>query len=620
MNNFAKFLTKARDASAAGNFDVARKNYRKALKIVPNNLETLLELGVLEGQANNMPGARQCLLNASKIAPSNADIWFNLAQVEIEEQNFAQAREFLEKTVSIAPDYAEAYYGLGVCAVADDDHEAAIAHFDRCLGFLPNDVAALHDKASCLIHILQYEEAEAILRHVLTLDPAFQMAKYNLAIALKSDADTPEAIALVEDAAKSMPLPIELAVQVADIYLRNNDLNKALEVAGRATTVAQFSADAHALIGQALSWSGEFDEAHASLLKAIEVDERHGVAFARLANIRRLPDGALSQLQEIVADETIAVGHKIAAGFALYRAFQDAKDYSGAFEALKAANALQFSAVVFDEDQHRRSVEETMRVFDRGFFENHAEDGYPEKGAVYVIGMPRSGTTLTEQILAYYPEVHAGGERLDVTRIRRNVRGFPTTCDDLPAEWVAEKGRGLHDTIFDGHADVQFATDKLPGNYAFAGFINWLLPKAKFVYCKRNPSANALSLFEQNFGANLTFSNNLRSIATVYALHERLMEHWISTCRLPVHTVDYEALVSDPEPHARALVDFIGLEWDPDCLYVDKVERSIATASQWQARQPIFSGSSDRWRRYEDQLEEFRIALDEERNKLAPAG
>jgi hypothetical protein len=175
---------------------------------------------------------------------------------------------------------------------------------------------------------------------------------------------------------------------------------------------------------------------------------------------------------------------------------------------------------------------------------------------------------------------------------------------------VHEQGRQVYEVQFGDAGGRRFTSDKAPGNYMLAGALACMLPNAKLVYVRRTPGDNALSLFEQSFLRGLYYSYDLGHIGAVYRAHMQLMEHWITTCSLPIHTVDYDLLVQDPEPHVRALLDFVGLDFVPECLAPHRVERNVRTASVWQVRQPISAKSVGRWRRYEKQMEPFFRALE----------
>ena len=179
---------------------------------------------------------------------------------------------------------------------------------------------------------------------------------------------------------------------------------------------------------------------------------------------------------------------------------------------------------------------------------------------------------------------------------------------ELDETWARQAGKCVHDAMFAEASRETLATDKLPANYVFMGLIKWVLPKAKFIYCRRRPQPNALSIYEQHF-MTLPFSRGLADIALVYKNHISIMEHWSKDCGIDYLTVDYEELVQTPETVAENIYDYVGLDWAPDYLDVTRVSRQINTASRWQARQPINTSSVERWRRYEKQLQPFTDAL-----------
>jgi hypothetical protein len=191
------------------------------------------------------------------------------------------------------------------------------------------------------------------------------------------------------------------------------------------------------------------------------------------------------------------------------------------------------------------------------------------------------------------------------------IADWPEGMASLDAETIGRMGSELYAKVTAKTGKEDLTTDKTPGNYVFLGLIRTLLPKAKLVYVHRSPGGNVLSLYEQNFLRGLNYSYDLNDIVEVYRAHVEMMRHWIATCRMPVHTVDYDALVREPEPHIRALLDFLGVEFHPDCLRPELVERSVRTSSVWQVRQPITSSSVDRWMRYERQLGPFVRAIGE---------
>ena len=223
--------------------------------------------------------------------------------------------------------------------------------------------------------------------------------------------------------------------------------------------------------------------------------------------------------------------------------------------------------------------------------------------------MPRSGTTLTEQILAAYPQVKAGGERQDFQHLSATLPGYPEGLESLPRDWARDQGERILQSMTGDDPSQRYATNKSPGNYAFIGLILWIFPRARVIYCRRDPREIGLSCYEQNFRSGLSYAYNLEHFAFAYKQHHRIMEHWLDVAPVDIHIVDYERMVSEPEVIARGMVEYCELEWDPQCLDTSKVTRPIETASVWQVRQPINTGSLGKWKRYERQLQPMIEAL-----------
>jgi hypothetical protein len=308
------------------------------------------------------------------------------------------------------------------------------------------------------------------------------------------------------------------------------------------------------------------------------------------------------------------------AGLALYQLLSRNDHPKDSFDALAAAKAIRAEEFPYNGKENERANASNKQVFTPAFFETRGHEGHPGEGCIFVVGMMRSGTTLTEQILAAHSCVHAGGERDDMMSIVESLHHDLTKVPDLPSDWAAAVGKKLHEEMFKGAGDATHATDKLPGNIDYAGLIRFLLPKARFVYCHRTPQDCALSTFEQNLSTTIRASFDLEAIAHKYALHEDIAQYWTETCQLNMLDLDYDAMVHDPEPHIRKLLAFAGLEFEDNCLYPNEVKREIRTASMFQVRQPISPKSVGRWKVYESELQPFTDKLAEWRNKLGLKG
>jgi Sulfotransferase family len=354
--------------------------------------------------------------------------------------------------------------------------------------------------------------------------------------------------------------------------------------------------------------AGDFDGAEA-LIRSNAGGRTSASGWLNLATINRLEPEAEPAIRALAGDESRSNEERSLAHFALYHLLKRRAPAHEAFAALDMANRLSRGLQPIDVSRDLQLSQRITRVFDRAFLEGRKGEGDPAEGAIFVLGMPRSGTTLVEQILAAHPEVYPGDERDDVLRLRTSIEGYPEAVMDKPPSFAQQAGRTILQAMLTPAGGRRFATDKLPGNYVNIGFLRWILPNARFVYCRRTLEDNALSIYEQNFGRNIFYASDLAACGAMYRDHLRVMDHWQRDCAIPVHTVDYEALVADPEPHVRALLGFVGLTFDAACLAPEKVERSVATASVWQVRQPIAGTSVGKWRRFEQELRPFTDAL-----------
>ncbi|MEP4339001.1 MAG: sulfotransferase, partial [Roseobacter sp.] len=350
------------------------------------------------------------------------------------------------------------------------------------------------------------------------------------------------------------------------------------------------------LLGTLAVQDGEFDAAETWFNQVVELRPDATDAMYRLSVINRLALTAEPLLLgELDNTDPPSTSHRLYAGLALYRLLSRNNRPQDAFTALAKAKNIRAREFPYQSAVVERINADNRQVFTPAFFKKHGHQGYSGEGCIFVVGMMRSGTTLTEQILAAHSKVYAGGERDDMMSIVESLSHDLTKIPDLPADWAVTVGKKLHEEMFKDAGDATFATDKLPGNVDYAGLIRFLLPRAKFIYCHRTPQDCALSTFEQNFSTAVRYSFDLTAIAHKYAMHEDIAKYWIETCRLDMHELDYDAMVHDPEPHIRKLLDFTGLEFEENCLYPNEVKREIRTASVFQVRQPISPKSVGRW-------------------------
>jgi tetratricopeptide (TPR) repeat protein len=607
LNTTTVNLHQARALAERGQVSAARAAYKALLAGAQKDARLLTEVGVFEAAHGEIGSARRHLEKALKINPSDPDVHFNLAELARQTGAVALAERHYRRTVALVPNHADALYGLGEALRLLGKTEEALPHLIRAHELQPQDPEILNCLGISLEENGHVEDAEQAFRRARAAAPTYHDARGNLA-ALLAEREDYEGANEQFSAIPMDALPAEMLGKWAHVLYSLRRLDEAERVADRALALDPKCVQALDVKASVAQRYGRFDECEQLTRLALKLDPRDADGYQRLSTIRRLGEDSIRPLQKIMQDEKAEDDQRATAGFALYSVLDRAGRYDEAFEALAQANAIRAKQRPYRAETSEQMAARTIATFDRAFLESRRSEGLDQDGPIFILGMPRSGTTLVEQILAAYPQVHAAGERNDLTLVARGLGGYPEQVGIMSSHWALETAQSVFAAMREG-TDKPFATNKAPGNYLFIGLIAWLFPKARIVHCTRDPMDNGFSCFEQNFALDITFSTGLESFAHAYHLQEQLMAHWHQACPIPIHTVRYEDMVSDPEPHARALVDYIGLDWDPACLDTSARQRAIDTASVWQARQPINTGSVGKWRRYERHLAPLVHAL-----------
>ncbi len=607
----ADILNHARNCAENGRIKDARIAYKRALKQAPGNAEILSELGAVEAQAGNIGAARKTMEKAVKLAPRDSTVHFNLGELERQAERYPQAEKHFRTAISLDPDDADALLGLGVSLLMQKNAEDAVEILERARARAPRDIEILNELGNALAAALRHEEAVAVYRQALDFAPNYHDALYNLALCLSDLKQYEPANALFNKANQISPIEDRLAWKWAQAQSQCGEHEQAIANATRSIDVDESVPQAHFIRGIAHQYLGDFDSAERDLRKAISLRADVAEAYEKLALIKRLTVDDATVIEDVLADADMYQNStRASAGFTLYRLYDKVDDRKNAFRALSEANRLKAQNEPFEADSHRATTSRLAEIFDESFFETHQGEGIESDSPIFILGMPRSGTTLTEQILAAYPEVHPGGEQLVMQEFTKTIVGYPETLPGMDADWARNQAGALLSKLRADAGDKRFVTDKTPGNYVNIGLISWFFPNAKIIYCKRDPRDVGFSCFEQNFNAGLNFSYDLDAFVVAYECHIHMMKHWKQASPLEICEIEYERLVSEPEQEAKKLVAFCGLQWDDRCLDTTQVNRPVQTASFWQVRQPIYTASVSKWRRYEEYLTSFVGALD----------
>ena len=367
------------------------------------------------------------------------------------------------------------------------------------------------------------------------------------------------------------------------------------------------SADAHWLLGRILTERGQFAEAGASYERALVAAPAKAGVWYDLVRLRTLTDSARPLIRRMLAaaNEVDVADDRVKVHLAIAKAYDDLDDCASAIRHITKANQARKSLATFDREATKRHVDALIARFTRGFLERRAAQGDPSEAPVMIVGLPRSGTTLVEQILSAHPLVEGAGEL-----------HFWSTHDPLfepqPTEawWSTYQpttARSYLDALSRAGPGADRVIDKNPFNFFRLGLIHIVFPRAILIHCRRHPIDTCLSIAANYLAPRSDLPVDPEDMVFYYRQYDRLMDHWRAA--LPADRlikVDYESLIADPEGVSHRLIDALGLAWDPACLRPEENPRRVKTNSAWQVRQPVYSASVERWRRYEPWLGHLR--------------
>jgi tetratricopeptide (TPR) repeat protein len=611
----------------AGRRDRAEALYRKVLQKAPDHADALHLLGVIAHERGRHPRAIQLIERALAIVPDFPAAHANLGSALKAMGRRTEAVAGYRRAIALKPDYAVAHSNLAAVQIEQGAFAAGLASADRAIALAPELIEAHINRAEALKRQRRFEEAEAALRRALELEPGRAATHGHLGAVLSELGRFDAAIGCHQRAIELQPNDALLYCALGRTLLQAQEPEASEASCRRALSLDRDLAPARHWLGNTLLVRGRLDEALACYRRAVAIDPDLAEAHEALAYGGQSADEAqLRHLGALLADPDRPAMDRIAAGFAAGVFLDHAERYDESFDRFAAANALQRQLLAeagepFDPDAFAGDVDRVIARCTPALFSAAAGWGNRSELPVFILGMPRSGTSLIEQILASHSQVFGGGERRDIFRVAEAV--LAQNRDRPLAEWDMDLARKLADQHI---ANLQVlaggalrATDKMPDNVLHLGSIAVLFPAARIIFCRRDRRDTSLSCFFQRFGEGNAFAYDLADCGRRFLEIERLAEHWRRVLPLSMLTVDYEALIADPEGESRRLIDFLGLDWEPACLEFHRSGRPVFSASLWQVRQPVFGRSVGRWRHYARHLQPLFDALGQSRD-AAPHG
>jgi tetratricopeptide (TPR) repeat protein len=523
----------------------------------------------------------------------------------------AEAVESYRRAIALNPDYGMAHSNLGSALNDQRLFEAGLESATRAVELLPDFMGPQVNCATALIGLERFGEAEAPLRRALDLVPDRAETHRDLGVVLAQLGRFEEAVACHQRALALKPDDMTMHYALGTTLYRADDAAGSEASFRRTLSLAPNYAAAWHGLGTVLRVSGHFEEALSCFRRALELDPDLPQAHGSLARTgqQASDEAQLQRLGEILASRERPASDRIVAGFALGALLDNADRYDEAFPCFAEANALHREQQAaagerFDAEAMRGEVDRQIKICTPALFAAVAAWGNPSDMPVFIVGMPRSGTSLVEQIAASHSRVLGAGERKDINGIWDALtahNGIKPT-----AEWDAVFARQLADqhvahlyVLGGGAARV---IDKMPDNIFFLWLIAALFPSARVILCQRDLRDICLSCYFHRFTEGNPFTYDLADCGLRALEIERLSTHWLRVLPLEMLAIDYEELVADLEGESRRLIEFLGLDWEPACLDFHRTERPVFTASNWQVRQPLYTRSVGRWQCYERHL------------------
>lgn len=575
---------------------------RKAVELDPKNPEALNNLGNTLRDLGDIAAAVDCYREATNIKPNFYQAHNNMAAAYIDEDSYKEAVIAARYAVAFKDDFAEGYNSLAKALVGLGDYEEAHKVAQRAVQ-LQSDVSdAYLNLADVLLRADRYDDGHAALEEAIKLEPDSARCYLRLAELKDLTNKVDEAIEAIDKALEYAPdMPVILLTK-ARILIGSNHVPEAIEIIDHVIEIAPQMLNARQMKAEALISINENEEARAILQELLEINPRMPGLYHTLRSLKKFKSEDDEDFQTMLslAEELKDGGLEQRASiyFSISEAYEHMEKYDESFECLKKANDSKRKIIPYDSSKLLPTYEGLKHIFSPAFLEKYAGTGDESHIPVFIVGMPRSGTTLTEQIISSHPDVYGAGELNYLPSIRTSLRG-PLADMDMKAlgkkyvERVVGRDPGKHKHI----------TDKMPANYMNIGLIAAILPNAKIIHCMRNPIDTCLSCYKQNFMRGQYWSYNLEEMAAEYKRYLDLMAYWRELLPGRFIEIQYEETVSDFENQARRLIDYIGLPWNDNCLEPHKQKRAVLTASKAQVTKPVYKSSVEKWRKFEKHLQ-----------------
>ena len=632
---------------------LAAEQAEEILKVMPGHPAATLILGSARRAAGDAAAAFVTLDALSRAQPKSASVQYELALTLAALGRGEAAVAALRRALQLKPDLADAWRRLGdhLSAMGDSagadaayaNHVRASTHDPRLLAPAaalaegriaaaeallrdhlkghPTDVAAIRMLAEVAARLGRLPDAENLLARCLELAPSFTAARHNYAVVLHRQGRSAEAMGEIERLLTVDPRNPGLRSLQAAALARLGEYARAIELYEAVLKAYPGQAKLWMSYGHALKTAGRQPRSIEAYRRSIELQPSLGEAFWSLANLKtyHFTTAEVATMRQQLARTDLTDEDRLHFHFALGKALEDAGQYADSFTQYAEGNRLRRAMLGYSAEETTEHVRRSCLLFTREFFMQRAGSGSPAPAPIFIVGLPRAGSTLVEQILASHPLVEGTMELPDLlglvrelgARTRRSEASrYPEVLAELGASELRALGeRYLEQTRVQRKTDAPYFIDKMPNNWAHAGLIHLILPNARIIDARRHPLSCCFSGFKQHFARGQGFTYSLDDLGRYSRDYVRLMAHFDAVLPGRVHRVIYERMVEDTADEVRRLLAYCGLEYDARCLRFYENERAVRTASSEQVRSPIYRDGVDQWRHYAPWLGPLEQAL-----------
>ncbi len=580
--------------------------------------DVLHEFGLALGAAGRGAEAIDVLQKAVRLDPEHSGAWRTLGDQLAAAGDDTAAEAAFEKHLALStrhPEVAEAVACLGSGNLAKAERLTR-----EVLKRDPLDVVAMRLLAAIGVKVGQLEDARNLLERCLELAPGFHIARHGYAVVLFRRHELDAALEQVDKLLRAEPSNPNYLILKGSVLVRRGDHRAALEIYERLLADYPRHAGAHLNYGHTLKTVGRLDEAIAAYRASIELSASGGEAYWSLANLKtfRFTDEDIERMRAGLAAGKRDPEDEAHLAFALAKALEDRARYDESFAFYKRGNDVRGKHHRWDARVNVFNTARQIKALDREFFATREGWGSDAADPIFIVGLPRAGSTLLEQILASHSQVEGTAELPDIIAISRRLgeksrknpaSKYPEVLKTLTREAARDLGEGYLRSTRVQRSGKPYFIDKMPNNFQHIGLIHLILPRAKIIDARRHPMGGCFSCYKQLFARGQTFTYDLDKLGRYYRDYVILMDHWDAVLPGRVHRVQYEEMVENTESEIRRLLAYCGLEFEEQCLRFFETERAIRTPSAEQVRRPVYREGLEHWRHFEKHLEPLRRAL-----------